>query len=157
MVFYPSISVQPLPAIQVTTNVQGLSYNAIVESLGPVVYAVQVLYYQASGISQFNNPIQYIDYDANGNLQRFVVPTVIDANQFYPSMWVSLAGRNFIFDGQNFIDFDLLAGQSIQFIMYGERTQVRDMLDELGLPNNFKLLAKELNNPDFFNEYADLL
>lgn len=157
MTFYPTISVQVLPGLQVDTNVLGLSYASIIAALGPISLLINTLYYDAATISQFANPIDYVTYDSNGSLQKQAMAMPVNANQFYPSMYLPTRHRDYEFNGQNKLNFNLLVGQTINFIMYGNRINIRDLLSALGIPDNFEVLQKQMGIPGFYDDYEDIL
>lgn len=153
-VIVPTITTNNTPGLEVTTPVQGLTYANIVESLGPIVLAVRELYYKPSTFAQLNNPIQYTDYNINGNQSKVLLSSPVNPMQFNSTWWFLLEPIKMKFDGNQAINFNIQPGITVQFYFYGKMIQNRDDLDAMYI-NNFEALESEMGHPDFFKDYKE--
>lgn len=145
----PAITVSTTPGLQVDTFMSGLSYQAILNSLGSFLYDVKEFFYNALSVNQFTNPVQYTIYDNNGDIRTRTIVTPVAENQYQPSMYIKQ--DDMILDGRSGMAFNMLAGEAIQFIFYADRLSVADYIDQAGGVNNYKLIEDEMRNPGFFN------
>jgi hypothetical protein len=144
----PTITVSSTPGLVITTGLRGLSYEAILNSMGIFVYDINTLYYAADSVPQINNPIQFAIYDSSGTASSFLIVNPISATQYQPSMFIRTSGV--ILDGQSGLNFDLLAGKTAQFIFYGNTKANEDYIDEAGGINNFKEIEELIGREGFF-------
>lgn len=148
----PTILTSTTPGLQVTTSVPAMSYEGLINSLGPNVFDIDELYYANQMQVQFAYPIKYNNYDNFGNADGETISTPIDPNQFQPTQFVKLKGRGIVFDGQNYLNFLFLAGNAIQFIFYGKQLNISNALNLIGDTDNFKSVAKALGKPGFYDD-----
>lgn len=161
MTFSPIITVSLSPSLQIEVA-GGISYKSILQELGYTVIKANRLYYWASTMVQFNNPITYLIYEVDGQLQQALTPTPIDPHQFATSMILMLKEKDkpgalpFIFNGTTWLSLYLEANSSLQFIFDTVGFSVKKELNEFG-PDNFTKLADTIDQPDFFKGYKDEL
>lgn len=149
----PVISTSSPPPLQVTTSVIGLDYAAILEMLGPVCFKADEIYYKPTTIGQLSNPIQFMDYDINGNQRKEIITTVISPQQYNASYLINRKGKKEVYDGNQALNFNLDAAETIQLFFYGEVKQNRDALDAFNI-DNFKALESAMGHPSFFEDYT---
>jgi len=147
MTIAPTITVSATPGLQVSTG-SPLSYAAILNSLGAMIYQLDMLYYKSSTYAQFANPVQYAQYDANGDQRANVIVTPISPVQWQPVLY--LKPKGVIFEGQSSLNFNMNPGQ-VEFIIYGKRLSNEDPIDRAGYVNNFNDLEARMGKPGFFN------
>lgn len=153
----PVITINSTPGIEVTTSAPGIDYASLISGLGVAVFKVITLYYRSAILAQLSNPIRYSVYDANGNLAGQTIVTPVSGQQFQAAEFVQLKSKGIIINGQSGLNFNMLAGNQIQFIFFSIEKQNQDVLDRAGLINNFKTLESEMGIPDFFGstDYID--
>lgn len=146
MTIAPTITVSTTPGLQVNTG-SALSYAAILNSLGAMIYQLDMLYYKSSTYAQFSNPVQYAKYDANGDQNSNVIVTPISPVQWQPVMY--LRPKDAVFEGQSSLNFNMNPGQ-VEFIFYASRLSNEDPIDRAGFVNNFRDLEARMGKPGFF-------
>jgi len=150
MTITPTITVNTSPGLLISTGVPGLTYEAILSSMGVFVYDVKELFYQANSINQFSNPVQYSIYDANGNIRGQQIITPVSPEQYQPTMYVKM--NEVALDGQSGLNFNMLPLEQIRFIFYANRLSNEMYIDMSGVTNNFREVEKNMQLPGFFGE-----
>jgi hypothetical protein len=148
----PTISVNSTPGIEITISVPGLSYQALINMLGVIVFDITILYYYSQLQGQFFNSLQYSQYDPNGNQAAIQVVTPIDPQQYQNSELVDMDGQYIIIDGNSAVSFNMLPFNFIQFIIYAKRLQNEDAIDAAGYINNFKEVERAMGLEGFFED-----
>jgi hypothetical protein len=151
----PTITVNTTPGITITISVPGLTYQALINMLGVMVFDVQTLYYYSMLQAQFFSAIKYSQYDPNGNQAATQVVTPIDPQQYQNSELVELAGEYIFIDGNSALTFNFLPFNMIQFIFYAKRLQNEDAIDAAGYINNFKEVERDMGIEGFFEDPED--
>lgn len=150
MTINPVITVNQVPGVTATTGIPGLDYAAILSSMGVFVYDIKEIFYQCETGSQFQNPIQYSIYDANGNIKNQQIVTPISPIQYQFSMY--LKTNDVILDGQSGFNLNIDPFELIRFIFYGNRKSNEMYLDADRLVNNFRETEKAMGIIGFFDD-----
>jgi hypothetical protein len=148
----PTVTVHSTPGIQVSIDIPGLTYQALLNMLGVVVFKVNTVYYYAPSAAQFANAVQYSQYDADGNASSTQIVTPISPQQYQSTMFVQLATNGVIINGQSAMTLLMLGMTCIQLIFYADRIENEDAIDAAGYINNFKEVERDMGLEGFFED-----
>lgn len=129
------------------TSTDGTPYYQIQNSIGEIRYFLNALYIQAANNNQLSQPIEFFNYDANGNIKKFAEIPVIDCFQFQPVLDIDMKNQNVVFDGNTFLNVILLPNEMLYIRFDVAEHQNRDFLPK----NDF------ISTNPFFKQFIDEL
>jgi hypothetical protein len=125
-------------------------YSEINNSIGSYVYGMVSLYINAKTIDQFNNNIQVVTVDSNGNAKQTSLILPIDPFQTTPAFLLELKGKGIVVDGNTFFQITLDPLENILIQMKAVEIKYKDF--QMG-KDPFKNQELLLEQSDFFKEY----
>ena len=135
----------------IQVNEEGsVSYGEINNSIGTYVYGMISLYMNASSFDQFNNNIQVVTVDSNGNAKQTSLILPIDPFQSAPSYLLDLKDKGVVVDGNTFFQITLNALENVLIQMKTVEIKFKDF--QKG-KDPFKTQEFLLDKSDFFKEY----
>ena len=112
-----------------------------------------------SSYNQLTTVFQYKKYDVNGTVTIHDITPVVDPNQNQPSLFYNVEHSPVIIDGQNSLNFILLANTTLKFKMYSFHIQKDSFVDAKGEnllgESNFKQFETATGNFGFFSDFND--
>lgn len=126
--YVPVIINNTTPPIEVT-GVSGISYQSILNSLGNWNYLVNQIYIAAKSMSQIFQNLSFYKYDSTGNTDNQEVISDPDPYQKVPSIYLDTKGRNIVLDGRSSITMNILANESMTFVLDCDEVDVRSQLE----------------------------
>jgi len=135
----------------IQVNEEGsVSYSEVNNSIGTYVYGMISLYMNASSFDQFNNNIQVVTVDSNGNAKQTSLILPIDPFQSAPSYLLDLKNKGIVMDGNTFFQITLNALENVLIQMKTVEIKFKDF--QKG-KDPFKTQEFLLDKSDFFKEY----
>jgi hypothetical protein len=143
-------------------DLQGEDYRSLVNSLlNQPIYIDELRQYSRSS-AQVLEPLQFIQYDVDGNINQLVETNVVDPYQAQPSLD---SYADILLDGQTYCLVKILAGESLELrlvveeggmLTYEDLKSLDDLLAEQGVDMIYQGELQELeetwSNFDGFNE-----
>jgi hypothetical protein len=151
-----NVATNVTPAVIVNPSGNDTTYEQFKQSLGNFVYYVSQFYIESNNPSQIRGSFLYSNYDSNGNQNLQSIQNNIDPYQDQSALYVDTKEKNFIFDGRDFVRFNLLPNTTVQLSLYSNRVSNQFGLNASG-ENNFEALADMGARFDFFNKYKDVV
>jgi hypothetical protein len=99
-------------------SLSSTTYEEILESMGSVNYLLEMIYLYSQSIDQITEPLQFVKYDANGNIAYQITVPTIDPNQYQNSLYIKIDGKDYVFNGRTFVAFTINASQTL-FMYFG--------------------------------------
>jgi hypothetical protein len=135
----------------ITVGEEGsVSYSEINNSIGSYVYGMVSIYMNAVNFEQFNNNIQVVTIDSNGNAKQTSLILPIDPFQSSPAFLLELKGKGIVVDGNTFFQITLDPLENILIQMKTVEIKYKDF--QMG-KDPFKNQELLLEQSDFFKEY----
>jgi hypothetical protein len=135
----------------ITVGEEGnVSYSEINNSIGTYVYGMVSLYMNATSFDQFNNNIQVITVDSNGNATQTSLILPIDPFQTAPSYLLDLKSKGIVVDGNTFFQITLNALENVLIQMKTVEIRFQDFMKG---KDPFKEQDFLLEQSDYFKEY----
>ena len=103
-----NVATNVTPAVIVVPSGNDTTYEQYKQSLGNFVYYVSQFYVSSNNPSQIKGSFLYSNYDSNGNQNLQSIQNNIDPYQTQDALYVDTKEKNFIFDGRDFVRFNLL-------------------------------------------------
>ena len=110
-VYSPTITTFPAPVVTIVSQ-DATTYETIQQSLATTSYIATAVQLTATSNDQILQPINFQNYDVNGDLQNMVVTPAADPYQFQRSLEVDLSGKEIIFDGRTKMNVQVLGNSS---------------------------------------------
>jgi hypothetical protein len=151
-----NIGVNVTPAVIVVPSGNNTTYQQFKQSLGNLVYYVSQYYVQSQNQSQIKGSFLYSKYDSSGNQNLQSIQSNIDPYQTQDALYVDTSEKNLIFDGRDFVRFNLLPNTIVQISLYSNRISNQFGLNANG-ESNFEALVDEGVRFDFLNKYKDVV
>ena len=143
-------------------DLQGEDYKSLVNSLlNQPIYIDELRQYSRSS-AQVLEPLQFIQYDVDGNISQLVETNVVDPYQAQPSLD---SYADILLDGQTYCLVKILAGESLELrlvveeggmLTYEDLKSLDELLAEQGVDTIYQGELQELeetwNNFDGFKE-----
>ena len=143
-------------------DLQGEDYRSLVNSLlNQPIYIDELRQYSRSS-AQVLEPLQFIQYDVDGNINQLVETNVVDPYQAQPSLD---SYADILLDGQTYCLVKILAGESLELrlvveeggmLTYEDLKSLDELLAEQGVDMIYQGELQELeetwNNFDGFKE-----
>lgn len=127
-----------------------VSYSEVNNSIGTYVYGMVSLYMSATNYDQFNNNIQVITIDSNGNATQTSLILPIDPFQNAPSYLLDLKNKGIVADGNTFFQITLNALENVLIQMKTVEIRFQDFMKG---KDPFKEQDFLLEKSDFFKDY----
>jgi hypothetical protein len=135
----------------IQVNEEGnVSYSDINNSIGTYVYGMVSLYMNATSFDQFNNNIQVVTIDSNGNATQTSLILPIDPFQSAPSYLLDLKSKGIVVDGNTFFQITLNALENVLIQMKTVEIRFQDFMKG---KDPFKEQDFLLEQSDYFKEY----
>lgn len=135
----------------IQVNEEGsVRYGEVNNSIGTYVYGMISLYMNASTFDQFNNNIQVVTIDSNGNAKQTSLILPIDPFQSAPSYLLDLKGKGIVADGNTFFQITLNALETVLIQMKTVEVRYQDFMKG---KDPFKEQDFLLEKSDFFKDY----
>lgn len=142
-------------------DLQGGTYREFINSLlNQDLYVDELRQYSRSS-AQVNEPLQFVQYDVDGNITQLIETNVVDPYQAQPTLD---SYADVMIDGQTYCLVKILAGESLELrlivdeagiITYEELKSLDDLLEQQGIEINkaeLKELRETWSNFDGFEE-----
>ncbi len=153
--FNVTITTNTTPAIVIQLS-GTTTYAQLKNSLGQYVRLITKIYLYSTALRQIQTTLNYSKYDSSGNQNLQSIISAIDPYQGSSSIYLNLKDKNIIIDGRDTIRFNMLPNTTLQGVFYNYCISSGETYDMRGL-NTFLIVQDELSDPDFFDDYIDLL
>ena len=153
--FNVTITTNTTPAIVIQLS-GTTTYAQLKNSLGQYVYFLNKLYLFSTLLKQIQSTLNYSKYDSSGNQNLQSIISAVDPYQGSSSIYLNTKEKNIIIDGRNTIRFNMQPNTTLQGVFFVYCISNGDAYDMRGL-NTFLMVQDELSDPDFFDDYIDLL
>lgn len=127
-----------------------VSYSEVNNSIGTYVYGMVSLYMSCRTFEQFNNNIQVITIDSNGNATQTSLILPIDPFQNAPSYLLDLKDKGIVADGNTFFQITLNALENVLIQMKTVEIRFQDFMKG---KDPFKEQDFLLEKSNFFKDY----
>lgn len=135
----------------------GISYNEFLNSLGTFQYRVLNFYAYSDSLEQLLQPVNYNEYEAQGDRRITFVNPSIDPFQKQKSLYKNVEDAGIILNGQSSVSVNLLPNTLIKLQLFCDRMRITDYMDSK-VPDNFTTLQTgEIVRDPFFDQYKDVL
>jgi hypothetical protein len=135
----------------ITVGEEGsVSYSEINNSIGTYVYGMVSLYMSALNFEQFNNNIQVVTVDSNGNSTQTSLILPIDPFQTAPSYLLDLKSKGIVVDGNTFFQITLDPLENVLIQMKTVEIRFQDFIKG---KDPFKEQDLLLEQSEYFKEY----
>jgi hypothetical protein len=145
-----------VPPAVVVSPTGTITYKQFKQSLGNFSYLVKSIYLSSNNLEQIQGAFAYAKYDISGNQRNLSVASAIDPYQSQNSIYLDVSKRNFVIDGTNFVQFQLLAQSSLGIKIFATRIANQSGLNQTSV-DNFTSLEESSGKSEFFSEYTDYL
>lgn len=127
--FNAQVSTLDTPALIVESE-SGTTYDEIQQSMGSNAYEIGQVddLYLASSTAQLVQPVTFIQYDVNGNQQKYVLPPIVDPFQTQSTLYASVAKKNLSFEGRLRVEVDILEATSLSMRLNTRKASPADAL-----------------------------
>jgi len=146
-VYSPTIIVFPAPVVTIVSQ-DRTTYETIQQSLASTLYISTSVEITASSNDQISQPIEFLNYDVNGDIANFNIAPTIDPFQYQTAITVNLEERNVIFDGRTRMNVQLL-GNSQSNLDFNVAQVSASGSDKLGGALDDSSLKKVFDNTIF--------
>ena len=110
-VYSPTITVFPAPVVTIVSQ-DATTYETIQQSLTTTTYVATSVEITATSNEQITQPIEFSNYDVNGDITNFNVTPTVDPFQYQTAVELNLGQRNVIFDGRTKMNVQMLGNSS---------------------------------------------
>lgn len=152
----PTVTVQPTPAIEVTT-VYSPPYEDVRRSLGDYVYKVYMFYLSSANFNQIAGVFLYTKYDANGSKGSFDLVPFVSPYQPQKTLFFDVSHQPVIIDGRNSFQFTMLPSTTLLFKIFSKQDGVGQFIKPDATPalsqNNFKSFETATGLFNFFDDF----
>ena len=146
-VYSPTVIVFPAPVVTIVSQ-DRTTYETIQQSLATTLYIASGVEITATSNDQISQPIEFSNYDVNGDLANFNIAPTIDPFQYQTAVSINLGERNIIFDGRTRMNVQLL-GNSQSNLDFDVAQMSASGKDELGGALDDRSLKKVFDNTIF--------
>lgn len=146
-VYSPTVTVFPAPVVTIVSQ-DRTTYETIQQSLATTLYIASGVEITATSNDQISQPIEFSNYDVNGDLANFNIAPTIDPFQYQTAVSINLGERNIIFDGRTRMNVQLL-GNSQSNLDFDVAQMSASGKDELGGALDDRSLKKVFDNTIF--------
>lgn len=146
-VYSPTITVFPAPVVTIVSQ-DATTYETIQQSLTTTTYVATSVEITATSNEQITQPIEFSNYDVNGDITNFNVTPTVDPFQYQTAVELNLGERNVIFDGRTKMNVQLL-GNSQTNLDFNVAEVSAAGADELGGALDDEALAEVFNSTIF--------
>ena len=146
-VYSPTITVFPAPVVTIVSQ-DSTTYETIQQSLTTTTYVATSVEITATSNEQITQPIEFSNYDVNGDITNFNVTPTVDPFQYQTAVELNLGERNVIFDGRTKMNVQLL-GNSQTNLDFNVAEVSAAGADELGGALDDEALAEVFNSTIF--------
>ena len=146
-VYSPTITTFPAPVVTIVSQ-DATTYETIQQSLTTTTYVAKAVEITATSNEQITQPIEFSNYDVNGDLANFNVTPTVDPFQYQTAVELNLAERNIVFDGRTKMNVQLL-GNSQTNLDFNVAQVSASGADELGGALDDEALAEVFNSTIF--------
>jgi hypothetical protein len=146
-VYSPTITTFPAPVVTIVSQDATL-YETIQQSLTTTTYVATAVELTATSNDQLLQPVNFSNYDVNGDLANFVVTPASDPYQYQTALELDLGERNIIFDGRTKMNVQVLGNSTINLDFDVAQVSAAGA-DDLGGALDDAALAEVHNNTIF--------
>ena len=146
-VYSPTITTFPAPVVTIVSQ-DATTYETIQQSLTTTTYVAKAVEITATSNEQITQPIEFSNYDVNGEINNINVTPTVDPFQYQTAVELNLAERNIIFDGRTKMNVQLL-GNSQTNLDFDVAQVSAAGSDELGGALDDEALAEVFNSTIF--------
>jgi hypothetical protein len=146
-VYSPTITVFPAPVVTIVSQ-DSTTYETIQQSLTTTTYVATSVEITATSNEQITQPIEFSNYDVNGDINNFNVTPTVDPFQYQTAVELNLGERNIVFDGRTKMNVQLL-GNSQTNLDFNVAQVSASGADELGGALDDEALAEVFNSTIF--------
>ena len=146
-VYSPTITVFPAPVVTIVSQ-DSTTYETIQQSLTTTTYVATSVEITATSNEQITQPIEFSNYDVNGDINNFNVTPTVDPFQYQTAVELNLGERNIVFDGRTKMNVQLL-GNSQTNLDFNVAQVSAAGADELGGALDDEALAEVFNSTIF--------
>ena len=146
-VYSPTITVFPAPVVTIVSQ-DSTTYETIQQSLTTTTYVATSVEITATSNEQITQPIEFSNYDVNGDINNFNVTPTVDPFQYQTAIELNLGERNIVFDGRTKMNVQLL-GNSQTNLDFNVAQVSASGADELGGALDDEALAEVFNSTIF--------
>jgi hypothetical protein len=146
-VYSPTITVFPAPVVTIVSQ-DSTTYETIQQSLTTTTYVATSVEITATSNEQITQPIEFSNYDVNGDINNFNVTPTVDPFQYQTAVELNLAEQNIVFDGRTKMNVQLL-GNSQTNLDFNVAQVSAAGADELGGALDDEALAEVFNSTIF--------
>jgi hypothetical protein len=146
-VYSPTITVFPAPVVTIVSQ-DATTYETIQQSLTTTTYVATSVEITATSNEQITQPIEFSNYDVNGDINNFNVTPTVDPFQYQTAVELNLGERNVVFDGRTKMNVQLL-GNSQTNLDFNVAQVSAAGADELGGALDDEALAEVFNSTIF--------
>jgi len=151
-----NVATNVTPAVIVVPSGNDTTYQQFKQSLGNYIYNVSEFYVTSDNPSQIRGSFLYSNYDSNGNQNLQNIQNNLDPYQSQDALYVDTKDKSFIFDGRDFVRFNLLPNTTVQISLYTSRVSNQFQLNASG-ESNFEELSNKGTRFDFLDKYKDVV
>lgn len=144
--YSPSIVNNATPFLIVTSN--DVTYDQILNTLGPWVYAIENIYQSTTTFQQLLERYFFQKYDSDGNQEKNNIVFTPDPFQAMNSYVQDVDPDKIIINGRSSFSFNVLPYETIHLTLYCKMMSSSEMLNKLH-PDNFEWIK------EFFGQYTD--
>ena len=146
-VYSPTITVFPAPVVTIVSQ-DATTYETIQQSLTTTTYVATSVEITATSNDQITQPIEFSNYDVNGDINNFNVTPTVDPFQYQTAVELNLGERNVVFDGRTKMNVQLL-GNSQTNLDFNVAQVSAAGADDLGGALDDEALAEVFNSTIF--------
>jgi hypothetical protein len=146
-VYSPTITTFPAPVVTIVSQ-DSTTYETIQQSLTTTTYVATAVEITATSNEQITQPIEFSNYDVNGDINNFNVTPTVDPFQYQTAVELNLGERNIVFDGRTKMNVQLL-GNSQTNLDFNVAQVSASGADELGGALDDEALAEVFNSTIF--------
>ena len=144
-IYSPSVTNFPEGVVSVVST-DNTSYSTVVQSMGSFNYGISSMYVSSNDSSQLMQPMTFVQYDSNGNIQKTNQIIPVDPYQYQSSSFFDLSKENIVLNGRTSLTFPVLSSENVSVVFYTKDVANKDFLP----PTDFF-------KDDFFTGYAEVL
>jgi hypothetical protein len=146
-VYSPTITTFPAPVVTIVSQ-DATTYETIQQSLTTTTYVAKAVELTANSNEQLLQPVNFSNYDVNGDLANFVIAPASDPYQYQTALELDLGERNIIFDGRTKMNVQVLGNSTINLDFDVAQVSASGA-DELGGALDDEALAEVFNSTIF--------
>lgn len=149
-----SVNITSFPNGVVTiSSTDSTPYPEIQNSMGSVQYGLDGFYLQTQTTEQLLEPLQYLEYNVNGNIKKTLETPIINPYQYQKSLFFKPIKNSIVFNGNTNLSFTILPLQTVRMIVYSTELANAMLLKEPSLLDDFFFKQQY----DFFGGFVDEL